>query len=61
MPSNKRQIIEQGKFTYSPLGKTFERAKNDWRARRKTNKGTWKLKKRKKQKTKKEKKNLRHR
>ena len=24
-PSNKQQIIEQAKFTYSPLGKTFEK------------------------------------
>ena len=23
LPSNQRQIIEQGKFTYSPLGKNF--------------------------------------
>ena len=25
LPSNQRQIIEQAKFTYSPLGKTFEK------------------------------------
>ena len=25
MPSNQRQIIEQTKFTYSPLGKAFEK------------------------------------
>ena len=25
MPSNERQIIEQAKFTYSPLGKAFEK------------------------------------
>ena len=25
MPSNQQQIIEQAKFTYSPLGKVFER------------------------------------
>ena len=25
LPSNQRQIIEQAKFTYSPLGKAFER------------------------------------
>ena len=25
MPSNQRQIIEQGKFAYSPLGKVFEK------------------------------------
>ena len=24
MPSNQQQIIEQAKFTYSPLGKAFE-------------------------------------
>ena len=24
LPSNQRQIIEQAKFTYSPLGKAFE-------------------------------------
>ena len=25
LPSNERQIIEQEKFTYSPLGKAFEK------------------------------------
>ena len=25
LPSNQQQIIEQAKFTYSPLGKSFER------------------------------------
>ena len=25
LPSNEPQIIEQAKFTYSPLGKTFEK------------------------------------
>ena len=25
MPSNQRQIIEQAKFTYSPVGKAFEK------------------------------------
>ena len=25
LPSNQQQIIEQAKFTYSPLGKAFER------------------------------------
>ena len=25
LPSNQKQIIEQGEFTYSPLGKTFEK------------------------------------
>ena len=27
VPSNQRQIIEQAKFTYSPLGKAFEKQK----------------------------------
>ena len=25
LPSNQQQMIEQAKFTYSPLGKTFEK------------------------------------
>ena len=25
LPSNQQQIIEQAKFTYSPLGKAFEK------------------------------------
>ena len=25
LPSNQQEIIEQGKFTYSPLGKVFEK------------------------------------
>ena len=25
LPSNKQQVIEQAKFTYSPLGKAFEK------------------------------------
>ena len=25
LPSNQKQVIEQAKFTYSPLGKTFEK------------------------------------
>ena len=28
LPSNQQQIIEQAKFTYSPLGKAFENQKN---------------------------------
>ena len=28
LPSNKQQIIEQAKFTYSPLGKAFEKLLN---------------------------------
>ena len=27
LPSNQKQIIEQAKFTYSPLGKTFNKQK----------------------------------
>ena len=29
LPSNKQQIIEQAKFTYYPLGKAFEKEKNN--------------------------------
>ena len=29
LPSNQRQIIEQAKLAYSPLGKAFQR-KKDW-------------------------------
>ena len=37
LPSNHSQIIEQAKFTYSPLGKAFEkRNKNNWRSEKKT-------------------------
>ena len=32
LPSNQQQIIEQAKFTYSPLGKAFEKHKNNWRS-----------------------------
>ena len=32
LPSNQRQIIEQAKFTYSPLGKAFEKQTGNWRA-----------------------------
>ena len=28
LPSNQKQLIEQGKFTYSPLGKAFEKQIN---------------------------------
>ena len=38
LPSNQQQIIEQARFTYFPLGKAFEKNKNNWRSRRKTNK-----------------------
>ena len=36
LPSNQQQIIEQAKFTYSPLGKAFQN-KNNGRSRKKTN------------------------
>ena len=37
-PSNQPQIIEQAKFTYSPLGKSFEKQKKiNRRSRKKTN------------------------
>ena len=37
LPFNQKQIIEQAKFTYSPLGKAFEKkSKNNWRSRKKT-------------------------
>ena len=29
LPSNQQQIIEEAKFTYSPLGKAFEKYKNN--------------------------------
>ena len=29
LPSNQKQIIEQAKFTYSPLGKVLKRNKNN--------------------------------
>ena len=32
LPSNQKQIIEQGKFTYSSLGKALEITKNDFNA-----------------------------
>ena len=28
MPSNEKQLIQQARFTYSPLGKAFEKQKN---------------------------------
>ena len=36
LPSNQQQIIEQAKFTYSPLGKAFEKQTRTIRSRRKT-------------------------
>ena len=35
LPSNQKQMIEQAKLTYSPLGKAFETNKNNWRTRKK--------------------------
>ena len=38
LPYNKKQIIEQAKFTYSHLGKAFQKKKNknNWRSMGKT-------------------------
>ena len=37
LPSNQKQIIEQVKFTYSPLEKAFEKhIKNNWKSWEKT-------------------------
>ena len=42
LPSDQSRIIEQAKFTYSPLGKAFEKTnKNNWRWSRKTSKSSW--------------------
>ena len=46
LPSNQRQRIEQAKFTYSSLGKAFEKQKNDSRARKKTNRWYYNSKRR---------------
>ena len=35
LPSNERQIIEQEKFTYSPLGKAFEKQIKQLKAKEK--------------------------
>ena len=35
--SNQRRIIEKAKFSDSPVGKAFKENKNDWRARKETN------------------------
>ena len=43
LPLDQRTVIEQTNFAYSPLGKAFEKQiKNNWRSRKKTNKGIWK-------------------
>ena len=36
LPSNQKQIIEQAKFTYSPLGKTFEKTNKQLKIKEKT-------------------------
>ena len=38
VPSNQQQVIEQTKFSYSPLGKDFEKANKSNRRSRKKNK-----------------------
>ena len=35
LPSNQRQIIEQAKFTYSPLGEAFEKQKKQLKIKEK--------------------------
>ena len=35
LPSNQQQVIEQAKFTYSPLGKTFEKQMQQLKIREK--------------------------
>ena len=35
LPSNQKQIIEQAKFTYSPLGKAFEKQKKQLKIKEK--------------------------
>ena len=37
LPSNQKQIIEQAKFTYSPLGKASEKKKNQLKIKEKPN------------------------
>ena len=39
LPSNQRQTREQVKFTYSPLGKAFEKQTKTIEEQEKTNKG----------------------
>ena len=36
LPSNQKQIIEQAKFTYSPLGKSFENKQKQLKIKEKT-------------------------
>ena len=38
--SDQIRVMEQASFTYSPLGRAFEK-QNNWRSRRKRKKGTW--------------------
>ena len=45
LPSNQRQIREQVKFAYSPLGKAFEKQKKTIEEQEKTNKGAWRASK----------------
>ena len=40
LPSDRRRMKEQVKFTYSPLGKASEKQWR-WKTRRKTNKSNW--------------------
>ena len=36
VPSNQQQVIEQAKFTYSPLGKAFEKQKKQLKIKEKS-------------------------
>ena len=42
LPPNQKQIIEQAKFTYSALGKAFEKQIIEDQGGRKANKSNWK-------------------
>ena len=37
LPSNQKQILEQAKFAYSPLGKAFEKQIKQLKTKRRTN------------------------
>ena len=44
LPSNQRQIIEQAKFTYSPLGKAFEKQTKQLKIKKKNRQKQLKIK-----------------
>ena len=42
LPPDQSRVVEQAKFTCSPLGNPFEKlTKSDWRSRKKANKINW--------------------